>query len=169
MPMPHALPLLRMLRGVTVAGLLLSLFLAPNSLLLVDALDGPVPHRLDMAVSEIKDARGPIDEALVQRVFETICQAGIRHPKIVMRQAILETGWFRSPFLMTRNNLFAFRRGHYLRFDRFEHSVLFYKAWQERNMRVAADDYYLFLDQIPYGSPDYTEHLRKIPWNKDCS
>jgi hypothetical protein len=30
------------------------------------------------------------------------------------------------------------------------------------------DDYYLFLARIQYVSPDYTSHLKKITWTKDC-
>jgi hypothetical protein len=133
----------------------------------IDAMDGAVPDRFDVVSNEF-EARGPVDDAFVERVFEGICQSGIRFPRVVMRQAILETGWFRSPFLMSRNNLFAFRRGNYLRFDQFGHSILFYKAWQDKNMPIAVDDYYLFLDRIQYGSPDYTSHLKKIIWNRDC-
>ena len=132
-----------------------------------DTLDGEMPDRVDM-VSDEFDARGPVDAEFVDLVFKSICQSGIRNPTIVMRQAILETGWFRSPFLMTRNNLFAFRRGNYPRFDHFEHSIQFYKAWQVRNMPSEVPDYYLFLDQIQYGSPDYTSHIKNISWNRSC-
>ena len=96
----------------------------------IDTLDGEMPGRVDVVSNEFV-ARGPVDTEFVELVFQTICQSGIRNPTIVMRQAILETGWFRSPFLMTRNNLFAFRRGNYLRFNHFEHSILFYKACRQ--------------------------------------
>lgn len=133
----------------------------------IDTIDGEMPGRVDVVSNEFV-ARGPVDTEFVELVFQTICQSGIRNPTIVMRQAILETGWFRSPFLMTRNNLFAFRRGNYLRFNHFEHSILFYKAWQDRNMPSKIRAYYLFLDQIQYGSPDYTGHLLNISWNRSC-
>lgn len=42
-------------------------------------------------------------------VYAYILKADIKHPEIVLRQAILETGWFQSKHLMKRNNLFAFR------------------------------------------------------------
>jgi uncharacterized FlgJ-related protein len=45
----------------------------------------------------------------VDTVFKYICEKGIAHPEIVIKQAVLETGWFKSPFLMKRNNIFAFR------------------------------------------------------------
>lgn len=165
--MPYALFWLKWVRRLLKLGILGVLCLMHQPSAWIDALDGPVPERLDV-VSEVTDARGPVNTAFVEQVFEAICKAGIRNARIVMSQAILETGWFRSPFLMTRNNLFAFRRGHYLRFDRFEHSVLFYKAWQDKNMPAVVDDYYQFLDRMPYGSPDYTMHLKNIPWNRDC-
>lgn len=165
--MPNAFSPLKWLRRLIKFTIFCTLCLMHSGAVWVDALDGPIPNRLDV-VSEAADARGPVDAELVERVFQTICKAGIRNPRIVMSQAILETGWFRSPFLMTRNNLFAFRRGQYLRFDRLEHSVLFYKAWQDKNMPASVDDYYQFLDRMPYGSPDYTTHLKNIPWNRDC-
>jgi len=133
----------------------------------IDTLHGEMPDRIDVVSDEFV-ALGPVDTEFIELVFQNICKSGIRNPTIVMRQAILETGWFRSPFLMTRNNLFAFRRGNYLRFDHFEHSIQFYKAWQDRNMPIEVPDYYLFLDQIPYGSPDYTSHLHTISWNRNC-
>ena len=33
----------------------------------------------------------------IPNLFQEIIRNGIRHPKIVLAQAILETGWFRSP------------------------------------------------------------------------
>jgi hypothetical protein len=121
------------------------------------------------ALSDVKQARGPIDRKMVQRIFEQICRAGIKHPKIVMQQAILETGWFRSPFLMTRHNLFGFRKVRYLEFKTPEESIRFYKNWQDKNYLNPDQNYFEFLSEIKYGSPDYPQHVARINWNQDCS
>jgi hypothetical protein len=66
----------------------------------------------------------------VDSVFKYICKSGIKHPEIVIKQAVLETGWFKSPFLMSRNNIFAFRTKKYLRFENWKACVDYYKNWQ---------------------------------------
>jgi hypothetical protein len=55
-----------------------------------------------------------IDKDFANDVFAEICSREIAFPEIVMSQAILETGWFRNHYLMSRNNLFAFKKIKYL-------------------------------------------------------
>lgn len=43
----------------------------------------------------------------IPNLYQEIIRNGIRHPKIVLAQAILETGWFRSPLCRNRHNLFG--------------------------------------------------------------
>jgi Mannosyl-glycoprotein endo-beta-N-acetylglucosaminidase len=114
-------------------------------------------------------ARGAIDQRLVDDVFTKICEKNIEFPSIVMRQAILETGWFRSQFLMSKNNLFGFKHRQYLQFDHFEESIDFYKQWQDRHLPSDTMNYYQFLEKIKYGTPGYTKHLQHIAWNKACN
>ncbi len=113
-------------------------------------------------------ARGKIDQSLVEEVFSKICEKNIAYPTIVMRQAILETGWFRSKFLMDRNNLFGFKHQKYLQFEHFEESIYFYKKWQDKHFNSEVKDYYQFLEKIKYGTPGYTRHLHHITWNREC-
>ena len=109
-----------------------------------------------------------IDWGLVYRVHDLICKARIREPKIVMAQAVLETGWFRSTTLMSLNNLFGFRHVRYLSFDRLEDSIEYYKSWQDANMQDSDSNYFLFLERIRYGAPGYSRHVKKIDWNEEC-
>jgi hypothetical protein len=112
---------------------------------------------------------GKINRELVEAVFVEICRLDIQQPETVMRQAILETGWMRAPFLMKRNNLFGFRNTTYLVFDEWQDSVAFYKAWQDKHYRANEHkDYSAFLRSIRYASAGYTEHLRKIRWERPC-
>lgn len=122
------------------------------------------------AVSAIGVPRGKnINPAFVEEVFAEICRLGIREPQIVMRQAMLETGWLRAPFLMKRNNLFGFRYRSYLTFDDWKESVRYYRDWQARRYKDSDPSYYAFLTRIRYGAPNYLQHLRKIRWERECA
>lgn len=104
----------------------------------------------------------------VDSVFNYICKSGIKHPEIVIKQAVLETGWFKSPFLMSRNNIFAFRTKKYLRFDNWKACVDYYKNWQDRKYKDTTENYYAFLVRIKYATPEYPKHLKKIKLSKSC-
>jgi hypothetical protein len=112
---------------------------------------------------------GKIDRELVDAVFHEICRLKIQQPNTVMRQAILETGWMRAPFLMKRQNLFGFKNSSYLSFNHWQDSVAFYKAWQDKYYKASEHkDYGGFLISIRYASAGYTDHLRQIQWTKPC-
>jgi hypothetical protein len=121
-----------------------------------------------LVASSPASALGKIDHRLVQQVFEEICAQGIQEPQWVMRQAIIETGWMRSPFLMQKNNLFGFRKVKYLQFSSWQESIGYYKAWQTRNHLAGQESYAEFLQRIRYGSKDYLKHLDKIQWTQNC-
>ena len=121
---------------------------------------------------EAKTKTGPlgqIDQTLIAKVFDEICMNEIQEPQFVMRQAILETGWLRSPYLMRRNNLFGFKKVKYLNFSNWQDSVAYYKGWQIKNPQLAGENYEQFLVRIKYGSPSYLSALKTIQWNKSCS
>lgn len=109
-----------------------------------------------------------IDRAFADNVFSEICSQHIQFPEIVMKQALLETGWFRNHYLMSRNNLFAFKKVKYLDFITWQRSVEYYKEWQVKNLQESDNDYYLFLVRIKYASDGYIDHLKKIKWVKSC-
>lgn len=94
----------------------------------------------------------------------------IEHKEIVLRQAILETGWFKSYNCRVRHNLFGFRHrskitddnkmGYFI-FDDWKGSVKYYEEWQ--NKYYKGGDYYEFLEEIGYAtSPTYVEKLKGI-------
>jgi hypothetical protein len=107
---------------------------------------------------------------MVWQVFSEICNLGIREPKIVMSQALLETGQFKAKFLMERNNLFGFRAQRYLSFSNWKESVRYYRDWQVRRYKPHDKNYYAFLNRIRYGAPTYSQHLQQTSlWKHDCS
>ena len=103
-----------------------------------------------------------------KEVFAEICRLGIRAPQIVMRQAMLETGWLKAPFLMKRNNLFGFRTQKYLSFSHWKESVNYYKNWQSRHYKDSDTNYYDFLVRRRYGESGYIKNLRRVRWDEEC-
>jgi flagellum-specific peptidoglycan hydrolase FlgJ len=89
---------------------------------------------------------------------------GIKHSEVVLKQALLETGHFKSKLLMNKNNLFAFRfTKRYMNFETWQMSVDYYKQWQEKFYTNDKEDYYHFLRRIKYArSPEYIKVLKKV-------
>ncbi len=106
----------------------------------------------------------------IYKVCAYIVKLGIEHPDIVLKQSVLETGWYKSKFLMSRNNLFGFRyKGRYLRFETWKKSIEYYKRWQKRHYKNPNEDYYDFLLRIKYanGAP-YNAALKNLLLNNTC-
>lgn len=97
-------------------------------------------------------------------VYFYILKYEIKHPEVVLKQAILETGWFTSKHLMDKNNLFAFRSTKkYMRFESVEDCVKYYKQWQDKYYTDTTKNYYLFLKHTRFAhSPDYVTILKHI-------
>lgn len=96
-------------------------------------------------------------------MMKMLIKHDVKYPLIVCRQAILESGHFKSNIFKTRGNAFGFNNGHeYLKFKTVEDGVVYYKQWQ--NNKYIAGNYYDFLDSIHYSLSDscYSETLRKI-------
>ncbi len=91
-------------------------------------------------------------------------EAGVHHKEIVTKQAILETGWFRSYNCRKRNNLFGLwdsRKHKYFEFDHWIQSIEGYKNMIQ--YKYQGGDYYLFLDSIGYAEAEnYISTLKKI-------
>ena len=109
------------------------------------------------------------DAQMKDSVYAYIVTCGIKHPEVVMQQAMLETGWLGTPYLMKRNNIFAFRSTEeYMHFENWKACVEYYKRWQDRHYTNVKEDYYNFLNRIKYsGSPNYTSVLKRVNIKKN--
>lgn len=98
---------------------------------------------------------------------------GIKHPEMVFRQAMLESGWLKSRLARTQNNLFGMKmpkrretfatkkgRNNYAFYETWVHSVADYKLYQDgRNIK----DFDSFLKKSKYSQTDnYRERLMAI-------
>jgi len=91
---------------------------------------------------------------------------GIKFPKIVLAQALLETGNFKSRVCKEQNNLFGLRHSKgYYSFDHWEESVIAYRDWVQYKHRKG-EEYYTFLKRIKYAaSSNYIYKVREIAEN----
>ena len=111
----------------------------------------------------------------IPNLYQEIIRNGIRHPKIVLAQAILETGWFRSPLCRNRHNLFGLTNpntGKYYEFNHWTESVwaymtkVQYRYCQKKQMSQSSVDYLMWLQQIGYAEdPRYVRELIKVMQN----
>lgn len=70
---------------------------------------------------EFDDTPTDLPELTIQNLLNEIRKSGIRYEKIVLAQAILETGWFTSSVCRNKNNLFGLtnpRTGNYYEIGR---------------------------------------------------
>jgi len=106
------------------------------------------------------DSSAPL---MVSEVAKEIKEQNIKFPKIVLAQALHETGNFKCKSCsLDRNNLFGFRyKKKYLEFDNWEESVAYYARWQSRHYK--GGDYYEFLKDVGYATdPEYINRLKRF-------
>lgn len=91
----------------------------------------------------------------------------IKHPRIVLAQAKLESGNYKSKHCLNKNNLFGLynsKKKRYYSFEHWSHSVKAYKNMVE--YKYKGGDYYRFLDKVGYASdPNYISKVKQIENN----
>ena len=100
----------------------------------------------DITKSEIH-----LPELTIPNLYKEIIRNGILYPKIVLAQAILETGWFRSSVCRNKHNLFGLtnpRTGKYYEFNHWTESVQAY--YTKVQYKYKGGNYLLWLDEIGY-------------------
>ena len=114
-------------------------------------------------LSGVEQEASKLVELTIANLYAALKKHGIKYPKIVLAQALLETGNFRSRLCREGNNLFGLRhsRGYYT-FGHWEESVIAYRDWVQYKHRDG-EGYYAFLKRIGYASAkDYIYKVRKI-------
>ena len=103
-------------------------------------------------------------ELNISNLFMMLEKYHVKFPKIVVAQALVETGYFTSRVCLECHNLFGLRRpsnGEYYTFDTWEESVKAYRDYVQ--YKYKGGDYYDFLDRIGYAEgPKYTSVVRQI-------
>lgn len=108
--------------------------------------------------------RDKLPELTIPNLYEEIRKNNLKYPKVVLAQAILETGWFRSPACRNRNNLFGLtnpRTGKYYEFEHWTDSVRAY--YDKVQHRFKGGNYLLWLQKIGYAEdPEYVRAVIRV-------
>jgi hypothetical protein len=126
----------------------------------------------DSTSSKIPVKEKPIEipELTPENVFKELVAHGVKEPEIVVKQSILETGWYKCKYCsLSKKNIFGFRKNKkYLEFDNWVESVAYYKYWQDKNYN--GGNYYTFLKNIGYAtSQEYVSKLKTVKLDFDTS
>lgn len=100
----------------------------------------------------------------IPNLYQEIIRNGIRHPKIVLAQAILETGWFRSPLCRNRHNLFGLTNPKTRKYYEFNHWTESVRAYYTKvQYKYKGGNYLLWLHKIGYAEdPRYVREVMKV-------
>lgn len=102
------------------------------------------------------------DSLTIENLYCQLVEDSVQFPDIIMRQALHETGNFKSYSCRIRHNLFGFSRKDTLMwFKSWKDCVTYKKKWQKKMYK--GGNYYKFLKQIGYAEDSlYVEKLKKI-------
>ena len=95
-------------------------------------------------------------------IFCYMVKIGIKHPDVVLRQAIFETGHFKSQVYQRRNNLFGFRKRKYIAYDSWKNCIDYYKVWQDKHYNNDTLDYYVFLEHKNFSGRNKAKYSREL-------
>ncbi|MCH5238053.1 MAG: glucosaminidase domain-containing protein [Muribaculaceae bacterium] len=105
-----------------------------------------------------------LPELTIANLYEEIKRNGIKYPKIVLAQAILETGWFKFNVCRNKHNLFGLtnpRTKDYYEFDHWAGSVKAY--YMKVQYRYKGGNYLLWFKKIGYAEdPGYIRAVIRV-------
>lgn len=109
-----------------------------------------------------------VDTPTVELVLQACEYYDVQHADIVVSQAILETGHFRSKLCLEYNNLFGLYNSYRHEFFKFNHWTESVKAYKDKIQNRYNDepDYYKWLDDLGYAEdPMYINKVQNIQEN----
>ena len=119
---------------------------------------------LQKKTDDITKSENHLPKLTIPNLYKEIIRNGILYPKIVLAQAILETGWFSSSVCRNKHNLFGLtnpRTGKYYEFNHWTESVRAY--YTKVQYKYKGGNYLLWLDEIGYSeNSNYIKTIIKV-------
>ena len=105
-----------------------------------------------------------LPELTVGNLIAEIKKQELKHPEIVLAQAILETGWFTSPVCKNKNNLFGLTNPRTKEYYEFSHWTESVKAYYTKvQYRYKGGNYLYWPRDIGYAeAPNYIQSLTRV-------
>lgn len=114
-----------------------------------------------------------IQDVTVDNLYAALIYYDLKHPEIIVAQAILETGNFKSKVFKEKNNLFGLynsRTKNYYKFNHWTESIVGYKSYIQYKYNAEKykkykppENYFNFLKDIGYAEdPKYEYKIKKI-------
>lgn len=105
-----------------------------------------------------------LPELTIPNLYQEIIRNGIQYPKVVLAQAILETGWFTSPLCRNRHNLFGLTNPKTRKYYEFNHWTESVRAYYTKvQYKYKGGNYLLWLREIGYAEdPRYVISVIRI-------
>lgn len=103
-----------------------------------------------------------------ENLYNELIAQGVDFPEIVLAQAKLETGHYKSAVCKEYNNLFGLRNrdGSYMRFSHWTDAVTAYKRYIQR-WDKKPPNYYIYLDKLGYAEERiYIQKVKELVNNK---
>lgn len=124
-----------------------------------------IPQKAKIEVQDTSFLCGELNDSILYLALE---HYNIKHPRVVLAQAKLETGNYTSGHCIKGNNLFGLynsKKKKYFHFNHWSESIEAYKDMIEYKHRDG-EDYYEFLIRISYASdPSYISKVKQIENN----
>lgn len=119
---------------------------------------------LQKKTDDITKSENHLPKLTIPNLYKEIIRNGILYPKIVLAQAILETGWFRSSVCRNKHNLFGLTNPRTRKYYEFNHWTESVRAYYTKvQYKYKGGNYLLWLDEIGYAeSPNYILEIIKV-------
>lgn len=130
-----------------------------------DSIQDSIKQELDTVPVKLEQPEFFLaDKPTIELLKQACDYYQIKYPNIVIAQAILETGHFKSNLCVNGNNLFGLYNSHKRQYYRFNHWTESVKAYRDLvQYRYKSGDYYTWLVKIRYASdPKYINRVKQI-------
>lgn len=119
---------------------------------------------LQKKTDDITKSENNLPGLTIPNLYKEIIRNGILYPKIVLAQAILETGWFRSSVCKNKHNLFGLTNPHTGKYYKFNHWTESVRAYYTKvQYKYKGGNYLLWLEEIGYAEdPRYVREIIQV-------